>query len=59
MSSSGIYAVGMADGRVWVGLGGEKLSGAVSGKRKARRWGGLVHDLALDVVIADGPVVGM
>jgi hypothetical protein len=59
MSSTGIIAVGTADGRIWIGLGGEKATTATSGKKRARKWGGLTNDAALDVVIADGPIVGV
>lgn len=53
MSSNGVLAVGTADGRVWVGLGGEK------GKKKSRKWNGLAPDSALEIHVIDGPVVGM
>jgi hypothetical protein len=53
MSSNGVLAVGTADGRVWVGLGGEK------GKNKSRKWNGLAPDSALEIHVIDGPVVGM
>ncbi|KAH7906370.1 WD40-repeat-containing domain protein [Hygrophoropsis aurantiaca] len=58
ISPSGIIAAGTADGRVWIGTGGEKSSGGSTGqKKKRRKWEGLKHDEGLAVDVAEGPVV--
>ncbi|ETW85973.1 hypothetical protein HETIRDRAFT_29644, partial [Heterobasidion irregulare TC 32-1] len=60
MSASGLIAAGTADGRVWIGGGGEKRSGAASGKKKRnRKWEGLKDDEAFTTKIAEGPVVAV
>ncbi|KAH8116886.1 WD40 repeat-like protein [Phellopilus nigrolimitatus] len=42
VSTQGIIAAGTADGRIWIGLGGEKqASGSSKKKKKSRKWGGL------------------
>jgi hypothetical protein len=57
ISASGIIAAGTADGRVWIGAGGEKQSGGK--KKKSRKWEGLKEDQCLSLKIAEGPIVGM
>jgi hypothetical protein len=59
MSPTGALAAGTADGRLWVGLGGEKGALSIPGKKKARKWGGLSSESALALVVAEGPVVGV
>ncbi|KIK44880.1 hypothetical protein CY34DRAFT_22799 [Suillus luteus UH-Slu-Lm8-n1] len=62
MSPSGILAVGTADGRVWVGAGGEKISGVSSGtsvKKKRRKWEGLKQDEAFTADVGHGPIVAL
>jgi len=48
-------AAGTADGRLWLGWGGQKLSG----KKKTRKWGGLNEEESTTIKIAEGPLVGM
>lgn len=55
ISSLGVYAVGTADGRIFVGLGGQKHPGS----KKKKRWGGLSVDKSITVRAAEGPVVAM
>jgi hypothetical protein len=50
--------VGTANGKLWVGLGGEKGTDSRAGK-KVRKWNGLVGDAALELALVDGPVVGV
>lgn len=62
MSPSGILAAGTADGRVWIGTGGEKMSGVSSGtsvKKKRRKWEGLRPDEALTADVGHGPIVAL
>lgn len=59
MSPSGLLAAGTADGRLWIGAGGEKVKGAASKKKRARKWEGLLLDGALEERVADGPVIGV
>lgn len=63
MSSTGVLAAGTADGRLWLGFGGEKLP-ASSPKRNAKKkktafWQGLNEDDQLEIKVAEGPVVAM
>ena len=55
ISPVGLMAAGTADGRLWVGWGGQK----VPGKKKARKWGGLKGEESITIKIAEGPLVGM
>jgi len=55
ISSSGVLAVGTADGKLWIGAGGEKRPK----KKRSRRWEGLREDQTIMVKVAEGPVVGM
>ena len=60
MSSTGVMAAGTADGRLWLGFGGEKRSLPGSSKKKrAKKWEGLRDDDELAVKIAEGPIVAM
>jgi hypothetical protein len=62
MSSSGILAAGTADGRVWIGTGGEKMSAVSSGisvKKKRRKWEGLKQDEAFKADVGHGPIVAL
>lgn len=46
-----------ADGRVWVGRGGDKL--IASKKKRSRKWEGLKEDEGEWVSVAEGPVVSV
>lgn len=62
VSSTGIVAAGLADGRVWIGIGGEKrpaASGSGGKQKRSRKWEGLKENEGLSVKIAEGPVVGL
>ncbi|KAG1842771.1 WD40-repeat-containing domain protein [Suillus subalutaceus] len=62
MSPSGILAAGTADGRVWIGPGGEKMSGVSSGtsiKKKRRKWEGLKQDEAFTADVGHGPITAL
>ncbi|KIK08814.1 hypothetical protein K443DRAFT_535773 [Laccaria amethystina LaAM-08-1] len=58
VSPSGVLAAGTADGRLWLGFGGEKkVTGAK--RKKGKKWGGLDEDETLLIKIAEGPIVAM
>lgn len=59
MSSTGLIAVGTADGRSWLGGGGEKIPGAGTKKKRSRKWEGLRDEESIEVKIAEGPVVAV
>lgn len=61
VSSTGIVAAGTADGRIWIGTGGEKMPAGGSGgkKKRSRKWDGLKENDGLLVKVAEGPVVGL
>ncbi|KDQ60768.1 hypothetical protein JAAARDRAFT_124475 [Jaapia argillacea MUCL 33604] len=61
VSSTGLIAASTADGRVWIGTGGEKRSQATSGKKgkRSRKWEGLKEEGGLWVAVAEGPVVSV
>jgi hypothetical protein len=62
ISSTGILVAGTADGRIWIGTGGEKRhagAGSISKKKRSRKWEGLKEDEGLSMKIAEGPVVGL
>ena len=59
MSSSGTIATGTADGRIWIGTGGDKRLGAGAKKKRSRKWEGLREEEGLSVKVAEGPVVGL
>jgi len=58
LSVSGLAAVGTADGRVWIGTGGEKVASG-SKKRRSRKWEGLKEDEGIWLSVAEGPVVAV
>ncbi|KAF5373731.1 hypothetical protein D9758_000724 [Tetrapyrgos nigripes] len=58
ISSSGLFAAGTGDGRLWVSFGGEKKSTSTQ-KKKTRKWNGLSWDEEVLLKVADGPVVAM
>lgn len=64
VSDTGLIAAGTADGRLWLGRGGEKIppsSSAISKtkKKKKKYWEGLKDDESSEWIVAEGPVVGM
>jgi hypothetical protein len=60
MSTTGVLAAGTADGRLWLGFGGEKPSVGEKGtKKKAKKWDGLEEKEALLIKVAEGPIVAM
>jgi hypothetical protein len=63
VSATGIVAAGTADGRIWIGTGGEKkpvtAGGSGGKKRRSRKWEGLKETDGLLVKVAEGPVVGL
>lgn len=59
ISSSGVIAAGTADGRIWIGTGGEKRLGVGAKKKRTRKWDGLREDEGLSVKVAEGPIVGL
>ncbi|KAG0696916.1 WD40-repeat-containing domain protein [Suillus ampliporus] len=62
MSPSGILAAGTADGRVWIGAGGEKITVGTSGasvKKKRRKWEGLKQDEAWMADVGHGPIAAL
>ncbi|KAG2361955.1 WD40-repeat-containing domain protein [Suillus spraguei] len=62
VSPSGILAAGTADGRVWIGTGGEKMSGVSYGasvKKKRRKWEGLKQDEAFATDVGHGPITAL
>lgn len=56
-SEHGAVAASTADGRVWVGRGGDKS--AASKKKRHRKWEGLREDEGNWVSVAEGPVVSV
>jgi hypothetical protein len=61
MSEEAVVVAGMADGRIWIGMGGEKSqsTGKNSKKKRSRKWDGLKHDQGGFVHVAEGPIVGV
>ncbi|KAM5532069.1 hypothetical protein V8D89_012224 [Ganoderma adspersum] len=57
MSPTGLIVVSTADGRVWLGGGGEKRSD--SKKKRSRKWEGLREDEGIWLQVADGPIVSV
>lgn len=55
VSATGVLAASTADGRVWLGGGGEKRPD--SKKKRSRKWEGLKEDEGVWLQVADGPVV--
>lgn len=58
LSTNGLVAVGTADGRVWIGAGGEKTPSAGK-KKRSRKWEGLKEDEGLWINVTEGPVVAV
>ncbi|KAF8912110.1 WD40-repeat-containing domain protein [Gymnopilus junonius] len=58
MSATGVLAAGTADGRLFVGFGGEKSS-VKGSKKKSKKWEGLEEDETVLVKVAEGPIVAM
>lgn len=60
MSLTGVMAAGTADGRLWLGFGGEKRpSPGTSRKKRTKKWEGLRDDDELAIKIVEGPIVAM
>lgn len=62
LSPAGVIAAGTADGRLFIGFGGEKRpSGGSSGnkKKRAKKWNGLDEEAELIEKFAEGPVVAV
>ncbi|EIW60133.1 WD40 repeat-like protein [Trametes versicolor FP-101664 SS1] len=61
ISTTGLLAASTADGRVWLGGGGEKRPHASQGakKKRTRKWEGLKEDEGVWLQVADGPVVSI
>lgn len=57
LSPSGVVAATTADGRVWIGSGGDKSTSFADKKKRSRKWQGLKEADGRFVQIADGPVV--
>ena len=55
-SEHGAVIASTADGRVWVGRGGDK---SIASKKKRRKWEGLREDAGSWVSVAEGPVVSV
>ncbi|KAF7363588.1 WD repeat-containing protein 53 [Mycena sanguinolenta] len=58
MTSTGVMAAGTADGRLWLGFGGEK-GGPKKSKKRTRKWEGLNSEEEHMEKIAEGPIVAM
>ena len=56
-SQHGAIIASTADGRVWVGRGGDKS--IASKKKRSRKWEGLREDAGNWVSVAEGPVVSV
>ncbi|KAJ7046977.1 WD40-repeat-containing domain protein [Mycena alexandri] len=60
ITTTGVMAAGTADGRLWLGFGGEKNSQTKSSKKKrTRKWDGLDPDDEHLEKAAEGPLVAM
>ncbi|KAF9447263.1 WD40 repeat-like protein [Macrolepiota fuliginosa MF-IS2] len=58
VAPNGIVAAGTADGKLWLGFGGEKTPSASKNKKKTK-WGGLELDLASIISVAEAPIVAV
>ncbi len=58
IASNGVVAAGTADGKLWLGFGGEKTSSTSKSKKKTR-WGGLDLEHASVVSVAEAPLVAV
>ncbi|KAL6305311.1 WD40 repeat-like protein [Sparassis latifolia] len=59
ITSAGLFAASTADGRVWLGGGGEKRASQSGNKKRSRKWEGLKDDEGLWLQVAEGPVVAI
>ncbi|KAH7889639.1 WD40-repeat-containing domain protein [Phlebopus sp. FC_14] len=60
MSSKGLIAAGTADGRLYVGTGGEKpVTDSVGRQKRRRKWDGLRSKGKIIATVAQGPVVAL
>ena len=68
VSPSGVVAAGTADGRVWVGLGGEKPSSSsqnvsspsnTNKKKRTRKWSGLNAEEGFETKVGEGMITGL
>ncbi|TCD62178.1 hypothetical protein EIP91_007262 [Steccherinum ochraceum] len=58
VSPTGLVAAGLADGRVWLGAGGDR-NAPTSQKKRPRKWEGL-RDADINALqVAEGPIVGV
>lgn len=57
MSPSGLVAATTADGRLWIGSGGDKSAPIVDKKKRSRKWQGLKEFDGTFLQVADGPIV--
>lgn len=57
VSSIGTVAAGTADGRLFLGFGGEKSLSKT--KKKAKKWEGLGGDDSALIKLAEGPIVAL
>ncbi|KAJ7632780.1 WD40-repeat-containing domain protein [Roridomyces roridus] len=58
MTPTGLMAAGTADGRLWLGSGGEKTPSSTK-KKRSRKWEGLDEEGEVMEKIAEGPIVAM
>ncbi|XP_006457872.1 hypothetical protein AGABI2DRAFT_190271 [Agaricus bisporus var. bisporus H97] len=58
IASNGIVAAGTADGKLWLGFGGEKIPSTSKTKKKSK-WGGLDLEQASVVSVAEAPIVAV
>ena len=63
VAQTGLVACGLADGRAWLGSGGEKFSSSegssTARKKKRRKWHGLRIDYGEYFKIAEGPIIAV
>lgn len=60
VSSTAIVAAGTADGRVYVGTGGERPTESVTGRQgRQRKWDGLQSDGRIVAEVGLGPVTAL
>lgn len=57
LSVTGLLAATTADGRLWIGGGGDKAAPFNNKKKRVRKWEGLREGDGVFVQVADGPVV--
>lgn len=60
LAASGTVAASTADGRVWIGHGGEKKTLPPGSKKKrSRKWEGLKSEEGIWIKVAEGPIVSV